>query len=334
MLILGYAGYNLTLRQDHVMINRTCREATALDKGISYLEELFFKNLSDLLKTMQWNAEHDVKFYRISSDIAPHCTNPNLMNEKDKKDYTKLVYPLEKFGKHLKKIGKYAKDHNIRITFHPDIFNVLNSPDTNVVLKTYRDLHFHSTLLDLMGLDMNSVLVLHGGGVYGDKENSMKRWIENFNKLPSYIKQRIVLENDETGYNAEDVLKMAGSVDYKIPVVFDVFHYYCYNIWLLKRAALEEEEKIIETQKSIEELLPLIKKTWDISNRDMKMHISEQSKEDTLKGYIGAHSDFIDVIPTEIIDFAKDKTIYLMCECKGKELCLLHLRKKYPKITS
>jgi UV DNA damage endonuclease len=341
MIVLGYAGYNLTLREQHIVINRTCREATAKEKGIVYLEDLFRRNLIDLYKTIQWTVAHKIKFYRIASDIAPHCTNPNLMAEKDRNIYTTLVYPLEKFAKYFKKIGDCAKKNDLRLTFHPDLFNVLNSPDEKIVLKTFRDLHFHTVVLKLMGLDTNSVLVLHGGGIYDDKIESMKRWVVNFNKLPNHIKERVVLENDETGFSVEDCLKMSNSVESfmvnsptkiyknntdesKVPVVFDIFHYYCYNAYLIKN-----QDSAV--QKSISELLPIVKSTWDESNRVMKMHLSEQ----LIGSNPGSHSEFIDVIPQELIDFVKKikENIYLMCECKSKELCLLHLRKKYPDIT-
>lgn len=333
MIILGYAGYNMTLRQQSFLVNRTCREATAREKGIGYLEELFFKNLSDLLKTIQWNKENNIYFYRISSELAPHCTNPSLLPDTDKKDFTKLVYPLEKFKKYLKRIGNYAKKNKIRLTFHPDLFSVLNSPDENVVLKTKRDLHFHCKLLELMELDCNSIVILHGGGVYGNKIESMKRWVNNFNKLPDYIKHRVVLENDETNFSVEDVLKISNNVNEfeikhkgkkylsKVPIVFDVFHYYCYNYYILKRGTLEK-------QLSITNVLHLVKKTWDASNRLMKIHISEQDHELV----VGAHSNYVNVIPQEILDFAKKTDLYVMIEAKAKELAVLHLRKKYKNV--
>lgn len=342
MLILGYAGYNLTLRKQNIIINRTCREATVKEKGIQYLEELFFKNLIDLFKTIQWTAKNKIKFYRIASDIAPHCTNPNLIDEKYRNDYTKLVYPLEQFEKYFKKIGNLAKKNNIRLTFHPDLFNVLNSKDENIIIKTFRDLHLHATILNLMGLNTNSVVILHGGGIYGDKKSSMKRWVINFNKLPLYIKERIVLENDETGFSVEDCLIMSKSVDSflinppdnktkliekvlsKIPIVFDIFHYYCYNQTIIKKESNE-------IQKGIKDLLPIVKETWDQSHRIMKMHISEH----LIGGSFRAHSDFVNIIPDELLNFVKedDKTIYLMIEAKFKELALIRLRKKYYYIT-
>ena len=36
---------------------------------------------------------------------------------------------------------------------------------------------------DLMGLDENSVMVVHGGGLYDSKEKTMERWCEQFKEL-------------------------------------------------------------------------------------------------------------------------------------------------------
>lgn len=333
MLILGYAGINVTLRKDHIFTGRTCRLNTALQKGTEYLEGLFLKNLEDLLKILQWNYKNKIKFYRIGSDMAPHITNPVLI--KNKNDFTQLAYSLDKYKPILANIGKYAQDHNIRLTFHPDLFNVLNSPNPQVVLKTYRDLYYHNKLLDLMNLDSDSVIILHGGGVYDNKILSMKRWITNFNKLPENIKARIVIENDETSYNFKDVYQISQKVKpfeiigakssnlynkkikVKIPVVFDIFHYYCYNKY--------KKTSKIKTD-SITQILKLAYKTW--IGRTIKIHLSEQLIDKNKYIPMGSHADFINNIPEELLKFAKTKKIYLMCECKMKELCLFKLREK------
>ena len=38
--------------------------------------------------------------------------------------------------------------------------------------QTIYDLKYHADVLDLMRLDNNSVMVVHGGGLYGDKEKN------------------------------------------------------------------------------------------------------------------------------------------------------------------
>ena len=73
---------------------------------------------------------------------------------------------------------------------------------------TLKDLEYHATVLDLMEMGDDSVMVVHGGGVYGDKEETIKRWCERYEKLPDKIKNRLVLENCEKSYSIEDCLRM------------------------------------------------------------------------------------------------------------------------------
>ena len=81
--------------------------------------------------------------------------------------------------------------------------------------QTFKDLIYHAEVLDLMGyqyeteLGKDSVLVIHGGGVYGDKPGAIKRWVENYCKLPQIVRNRLVLENCEKCYSIIDCLKIS-----------------------------------------------------------------------------------------------------------------------------
>jgi len=52
-----------------------------------------------------------------------------------------------------------------------------------------------------MGMGKDSVMVVHGGGLYGDKEKTKKRWAEQYFKLPENIQKRLVIENCERCFN-------------------------------------------------------------------------------------------------------------------------------------
>ena len=45
-----------------------------------------------------------------------------------------------------------------------------------------------------MELGKDSVMVIHGGGFYGDKEGTIKRWCENYFNLDEKIRNRLVLK--------------------------------------------------------------------------------------------------------------------------------------------
>ena len=47
---------------------------------------------------------------------------------------------------------------------------LLEQPNPKAFQQTICDLKYHADVLDLMGLNENSVMAIHGGGMYGDKE--------------------------------------------------------------------------------------------------------------------------------------------------------------------
>lgn len=350
---LGLCCINNKLRSEHIFTSRTCRLETIKQKererkgsGIAYVQDLFRQNLEDLLKILEWNEEKGIRVFRMSSEMAPHISNHRLFN-KGRKNPFKLAWSMTKFEPLMKKIGNYAKNHGHRLTFHPGQYVVLGSPDPQIVINSIRDLWWHTKVMDIMELPLDSVINIHGGGLYGDKEAAIWRWVHTFNKLPVPIKRRLVIENDEESYSIEDVLEISRRVKwekgmvpninspYRIPVTFDIFHYYCYNKTLLRRylkkKATFEKQSInselaeLEEQRTVKELLPEVTSTW--GSRRPKMHISEQLKE----GPLGAHSDYIKKIPEDMLKFSKKVGFDLMIEAKAKEAAVLKLAKKYKK---
>jgi UV DNA damage endonuclease len=61
------------------------------------------------------------------------------------------------------------------------------------------------------------------GGVYGDKEKSMLKFIHRFNRLDQSIRRRLVLENDDKSYTLRDCLIIHAKT--KTPVLFGSFHH-------------------------------------------------------------------------------------------------------------
>jgi UV DNA damage endonuclease len=320
--------------------------------GIDQAIDILKRNLRDLLLILKWNKRHGIKLFRIGSDFAPHSTNPEFIPKADRDNYRALAYPIKSFASLLRKVGAYARKHNMRLTFHPDPFIVLGTPYPQVLIKSIRELYFHARVLDVMGLDLNSIIVLHGGGTYGDKAGAIRKWVKEFDKLPVMIKRRIAIENDEYSFNTSDMLQISKSVKpfplridkktwkqdkvYKIPVIFDIFHYECYNRVLVIRNRQQDDggreffpDQLTE-QLLPDVLLPLVERSW--GSRIMKMHISEQKRG----GQLGAHSNYVNTIPQYILTWfgGPDTRTDLMVEAKMKEKAVARLRKKYPKQTA
>lgn len=304
-LTLGYACLNDTCNKE-IPVNKSCIQRTFEAKGVEYAIELAQRNLANVLRILKWNEEKGIRFYRLSSDMLPHCTNPKVT---PKGQY--YAYDLEVFRPICEKIGNYAKEHGHRLTYHPGQFCQIGTPNQNVFEKTCVDLKMHADMLDMMGLDQNSVMIIHGGGVYGDKPKTIKRWIKQFFQLPENVQSRIVIENCEKCYNFQDALELSRGVNR--PVVFDTHHHDCYSI-------LKENLPCPST------FLLEILDTWYKLGIKPKFHISEQDPDKR----VGAHSKYVEVIPQYLIDLIKQgHEIDLMIEAKCKEKAVLHLYNKY-----
>jgi len=308
---LGLCCMNITLKQHKppVYAARRIIIKTIQKLGIEELKKRTLQNLDDLLKMLQWNEQNGIRVFRLSSEMFQHKTNPRVP------DYT---YDFAK--DHLQRIGEYAKSVGHRLTFHPGQFNNLGSPNSKVVNQTFKDLEYHADVLDLLGYQSNtpwgkdSVMVIHGGGVYGDKPAAKQRWIETYHKLPDKIKDRLVLENCEKCYSIVDCLEM--SISTGVPVVFDTHHFECY--------------KKLHPTESFEDpsvYIPMILGTWRKKGIKPKFHVSEQGS-----GKIGHHSDYIEILPDYLLEIPEKYgvKIDIMIEAKAKELSIHQLYEKYP----
>ena len=71
------------------------------------------------------------------------------------------------------------------------------------------------------------MIVVHVGGVYGEKPAAMDRWTASYKALPEAAKRRLVLENDDISYSAAEVLELHARTG--VPCVFDSHHFCCNN---------------------------------------------------------------------------------------------------------
>lgn len=309
---LGLCCLNTQLRaqKPSVFASRSIILRTLHEKGVDFLQEKILQNLEDLLTMIEWNEQHGIKVFRLSSGMFPHKSNIRAQ------DYS-LDFAQEK----LKKIGSRAREYQQRLTFHPGQYNVIGSPHPKVVESTTRDLLYHAEVLDAMEMPPDSVMVIHGGGTYGDIASTKQRWCENYLQMPDPIRRRLVLENCEKNFSIEDCLEISDKVN--VPVVFDTHHYTCYNI------LHPDTDDYKNTIKPAEEYIPHILETWRRRGIKPKFHVSEQGS-----GKCGHHSDFIEVIPEYLLEIPEKYgvDIDIMIEAKLKEQAIFRLYEKYPQL--
>ena len=301
---LGLCCINTLLRSQKptVFCSRTCRLNTILEKGVQHAKDLSIYNVSDITKLVDWNLKNNIYVLRLSSDMFPHSANPRCGG-----------YDLDYCDQELKQVGQYCRDLNVRITFHPGQFNVIATPNSIIFGNTLNELQHHADILDRMEMTPDSVMVIHGGGVYGDKPKTIARWCENFQKLPENVRRRLVLENCEKNFNIEDCLSVSKITG--VPVVFDTHHYECYKL-------LHPTEVFKEPHQYMLAILT----TWRKRGIKPKFHVSEQGS-----GRTGHHSDYIETIPQYLLDIPQKyhTKIDIMIEAKMKEQAILRLHKKY-----
>lgn len=182
-------------------------------------------NLSCLDKILQFNAEYGIRFFRITSDLVPFASHPVCQ-----------VPWARRFGRELRQIGAFIRKNRMRISMHPDQFTLLNALDKRIVANSLRELEYHARVLDAMELGAAAKIQLHVGGLYGDREAAIRRFIERYQQLPPAVRRRLVVENDHRLFPLADCLRIYRSTG--APVLFDTFHHSILNRGEDLRAAL------------------------------------------------------------------------------------------------
>jgi UV DNA damage endonuclease len=299
---LGYACINTELEKFNVLTSRTLKLKTANERGIDYITRLATENVSDLLKILIFNEAHGIRFYRITSCLFPHLGNPKLQGSNYGMDFVK---------EQLKNIGQFATAHGHRLTMHPGQFVQLGSPNEHVVAQSIVDLINHAQIFKYMKLKPSdgSVLIIHGGGTFGDRQQALNRWRDNFNKLPEDVRQYIVLENDENSYGVDHLLPFCEELG--IPFCLDIFHNKI------------SKDRVPITKKLIRRIFG----TWNRRGIVPKMHVSEQ--QPGLKR--GAHSKTMDRIPLYLLRLPSmfNTALDIMLEVKDKQESVFRIYCKY-----
>lgn len=272
-------------------------------------------SLEYLDKIFDYLFRHRINMYRMSSDLAPYVTHP---------DMPQFHGMIRECQHELRAVGQKARKLDLRLSFHPSQFVVMNSPDDELVRKSVWDLTVQAEMLDCMELGPEAVVVIHVGGTYGDRPRSNQRWVQTWQQLPEHVKQRLVLEHDDLRFSAADVLWIHQQTGVRL--VFDYQHFWCFN-----------PERL-----TMDDTLRQILRTWPDGIRP-KIHFStprselrEQERVNAKTGkkkivYVApiwtGHADFCN--PFEFATFmrtAKELDFDVMLESKAKDLALIRLR--------
>ncbi len=259
------------------------------DPDTKKLEKIINKNLDALEQILIYNKRNNIHFYRMSSNIFPLATHPNIKYN-----------AIKIFANRLKKIGNIIKDNNMRVDIHLDQYCVLNSINEEVVKSTINIIKFYKNMFKAM--ELKTKMIIHIGSATNGKQEGIKRFIDNFKKLDKESRSMLIIENDDKVYNVKDTLMIAQQL--KIPMVLDYHHYICNN----------EGENINDYIKEIF-------KTWQ---ETPKIHFSSPKNKKEKR----AHHDYInsDDFINFLNKISKIKTDFdIMIEAKEKDNALFKL---------
>lgn len=282
-MAIGYAC--LTIGVQNTGLSRCILKNATEDK----IRSITRSNLSALEAMIDYNIENDIRLFRISSDIIPFGSHP-----------INRVPWWNDFEDMLTRIGKKITAADMRVSMHPGQYTVLNATEPKVVESAIEELNYHGAFLEALGMDLKHKIVLHIGGVYGDKGKSAKAFIDNYFELPQSIRKRLIIENDDKNYTIQDVLAISTKTD--TPVVFDNLHHQL-NPPMINLSDFEWIEEC--------------SRTWKECDGKQKVHYSQQR----VGASSGAHSVTISINQfQEFYCDLQDKDIDIMLEVKDKNL--------------
>lgn len=285
---VGYAC--LTLGVEHTNYKKVLLKNVTEEK----LREIIVYNLKSLKNVILYNIENEISLFRISSDLIPFGSSG--VNQ---------IKWWQDYKQELMEVGQLIKKVDMRVSFHPGQYTVINSFNDEVVKRALLDVEYHAQLLESMELDEGHKIVLHIGGIYQRKEQAIEQFIHNFKRLSEKSQKRVVIENDDKSYHIEDLLAISKQLN--IPVVFDNLH-----------NALNPPPQ----QKSEQEWIKICRQTWKKQDGPQKIHYSQQA----VGKQAGSHSATIYVAPFLLFfQSLQQNEMDIMLEVKDKNLSALKI---------
>ena len=280
---IGYACLTVGVPNTRL---RSCRRQNA---SPAVLMETIAHNLAVLERMIDYNIACGIKLFRISSDIIPFGSSP----------VNNLAW-WDLYASELAGIGQKIQNAGIRVSMHPGQYTVLNSQRDDVVERAAADLEYHDRFLNCLGMGWQHKMVLHIGGVYGERGGAASRFIRNYNELAESIRSRLVIENDDRSYSPCEVIAIGLKAG--IPVVYDNLH--C----LINPGPVRQTDGF---------WIERCAETWRPDDGPQKVHYSQQA----MGKRPGAHSNTIRI--AEFIDYYSalpHGNLDIMLEVKDKNL--------------
>lgn len=290
------------------------------DKAVARLWDILVKNTTAVLEQVRWLSKlpPHLRMMRISSDLLPAYTHEDWMWFYFESD---TVAELER---RFERIGDLAREHDVRLSFHPGQFCVLASDNPGIVENSVLEFEYHCDLIRYMGYGkqfQDFKCNVHIGGKQGPE--GIKRVIR---KLSPEARNCLTIENAEFTWGLPASLELVDTC----ALVLDIHHH-----WINTGEYIEPtDDRFKRVCDSWRGVRPVIH--YSVSREDVLVDHDPTIRPDLglLKSLgftsakLRAHSEYY--WNTAVNDWALQFSPYadIMCESKQKNLASFELAKQ------
>jgi UV DNA damage endonuclease len=262
----------------------------------AYLASIARDNAAALRAAVARCTELGIGAFRITSQILPLTTHPESGYRLSDLDDDGSIAGA------FADAGEAARAADVRLSFHPDQFVVMNSEHERVVASSVKEMEAQATMAMLVGAD---VLTLHAGGAAGGIGAALDRLERGIERLSAAARARLALENDDRSFSPGMLLPLCERLG--VPLVYDVHHHRC------NPDALDVDEA---TRRAAT--------TW--GTREPYFHVSSpRSGGDG--GDLRPHADYVN--PADVPEIWRTMTLTVDVEAKAKERAVIALKDRF-----
>jgi len=180
------------------------------------LWDLMEQNIKSVRKLVErvGNLDEHLRMLRIGSDILPVYTHDDF------RDFWRRPDVVSYLEKHFGEVGNIARQHNVRLSFHPGQFTVLASDNPNIVERSIEEFEYHTNMARWMGYGktfQDFKINVHISGRQGPE--GIRR---AYKRLSPEARNMLTIENEEISYGLDDCLELCDLV----PIVLDIHHHW------------------------------------------------------------------------------------------------------------
>jgi UV DNA damage endonuclease len=282
-----------------------------------YLHDIAMHNTRTLRFQLQELARlpKPLRMWRIASGLLP------LKTHKVSDSYYRDSDAHSLIGERLAWCGRFAREHGIRLSFHPGQYVVLGSRTPAVRAASVMEMEYHGEIyhrMEYRGWHQDGFAInVH----VGLKDPDIPLLRKTIRGLDSSVRNTMTLENDEFSWSTERIVHHFGDL---VPVVLDVHHH-----WIHEGRRLKPTDPLVDairaTWRGVQPKLHLAMSNPELTGagpRD-RLSLNPLLRNGQTKSSLRAHS--LHPWHTRSIDYAARFGYDIMWEGKDKNVGVMQI---------